>query len=57
MFDMVRAIAENVPGTNMVTTALEHPSSFDAMQLYATRLGKARRRIRCKLKPLASVCV
>ena len=24
----------------MVTTALEHPSSFDAMQLYAQRLGK-----------------
>ena len=40
MFDMVRAIAENVPGTNMVTTVLEHPSSFDAMGLYAQRLGK-----------------
>ncbi len=40
MFDMVRAIAENVPGTNMVTTVLEHPSSFDAMSLYAERLGK-----------------
>ncbi|KQP36290.1 aminotransferase class V-fold PLP-dependent enzyme [Pseudorhodoferax sp. Leaf274] len=40
MFDMVRAIAENVPGTNMVTTVLEHPSSFDAMQLYATRTGR-----------------
>ncbi|KQP18123.1 aminotransferase class V-fold PLP-dependent enzyme [Pseudorhodoferax sp. Leaf267] len=40
MFDMVRAIAENVPGTNLVTTALEHPSSFDAVQLYAQRLGK-----------------
>lgn len=40
MFDMVRAIAENVPGTNMVTTVLEHPSSFDAMSLYAQRLGK-----------------
>ena len=40
MFDMVRAIAENVPGSNMVTTALEHPSSFDAMSLYAQRLGK-----------------
>ena len=40
MFDMVRAIAEHVPGTNMVTTALEHPSSFDAMSLYAGRLGK-----------------
>lgn len=40
MFDMVRAIAENVPGTNMVTTVLEHPSSFDAMSLYAQRLGR-----------------
>lgn len=40
MFDMVRAIAENVPGTNMVTTVLEHPSAFDAMSLYAERLGR-----------------
>ena len=40
MFDMVRAVAENVPGTNMVTTALEHPSAFDAMRLYAERLGR-----------------
>lgn len=40
MFDMVRAVAENIPGTNMVTTALEHPSSFDALTLYAQRLGK-----------------
>jgi selenocysteine lyase/cysteine desulfurase len=37
---MVRAIAENVPGTNMVTTVLEHPSAFDAMSLYAQRLGR-----------------
>jgi cysteine desulfurase/selenocysteine lyase len=40
MFDMVRAVAENVPGTNMATTVLEHPSSFDAMSLYAERTGK-----------------
>ena len=40
MFDMVRAVAENVPGTNMVTTVLEHPSAFDAMSLYAHRLGR-----------------
>lgn len=39
MFDMVRAVAENVPGDNMVTTVLEHPSSFDAMNFYAQRLG------------------
>lgn len=40
MFDMVRAVAENVPGDNIVTTVLEHPSSFDAAKLYAERLGK-----------------
>lgn len=40
MFDMVRAVAENVPGDNLVTTVLEHPSSYDAMSLYADRLGK-----------------
>jgi cysteine desulfurase/selenocysteine lyase len=40
MFEMVRAIAENVPGGNMVTTVLEHPSSFDAMAAYAAKLGR-----------------
>ena len=40
MFDMVRAIAENVPGTNMVTTVLEHPSSFDPMSVYADKLHR-----------------
>lgn len=40
MFDMVRAVAENVAGTNMVTTVLEHPSAFDAMSLYAQRSGR-----------------
>lgn len=40
MFDMVRAIAENVIGNNMVTTILEHPSSYDAMELYAERTGR-----------------
>jgi cysteine desulfurase/selenocysteine lyase len=40
MFDIVRAIAENVPGTNFVTSTLEHPSSFDAVSFYAKRLGK-----------------
>ncbi|MGB3289190.1 MAG: aminotransferase class V-fold PLP-dependent enzyme [Burkholderiaceae bacterium] len=40
MFEMVRTIAENVSGSNMVTTTLEHPSSFDAMSFYAQRLGR-----------------
>ncbi|MDP9902566.1 aminotransferase class V-fold PLP-dependent enzyme [Variovorax ginsengisoli] len=40
MFDLVRAVVENVPGQNMVTTALEHPSAYDAMAQYAQRLGR-----------------
>ena len=40
MFDMVRAVAENVSGSNMVTTVLEHPSAYDAMTFYAKKLGK-----------------
>ncbi|SAK64509.1 aminotransferase class V-fold PLP-dependent enzyme [Caballeronia ptereochthonis] len=43
MFEMVRAVMENVPGTNAVTTILEHPSSFDAMKLYSERTGKTLR--------------
>ncbi|MEL7649149.1 MAG: aminotransferase class V-fold PLP-dependent enzyme [Sedimentibacter sp.] len=40
MFDMVGSIIENVPGSNVVTTALEHPSSFDAVTSYAKKYGK-----------------
>jgi selenocysteine lyase/cysteine desulfurase len=40
MFEMVRAVMENIVGTNAVTTILEHPSSFDAMKLYCERTGK-----------------
>lgn len=40
MFEMVRAAAENVEGDNIVTTVLEHPSSYDAATMYAQRLGK-----------------
>ncbi|MEH6455810.1 MAG: aminotransferase class V-fold PLP-dependent enzyme [Cocleimonas sp.] len=40
MFDMVRVIVENVSGTNMVTTVLEHPSAYDAMELNAARTGR-----------------
>ncbi|SAK57915.1 class V aminotransferase [Caballeronia ptereochthonis] len=60
MFEMVRAVMENVPGTNAVTTILEHPSSFDAMKLYcdararrprvarrAEQRADGRRRCRC----------
>ncbi len=40
MFDMVRVITENVAGTNIVTTILEHPSSYDAMELNASRTNR-----------------
>ena len=43
MFDMIRAVAENVPGNNIVTTVLEHPSAFDAASMYAQQLGKGLR--------------
>jgi selenocysteine lyase/cysteine desulfurase len=43
MFDMVRATMENVPGTNVVTTILEHPSSYDSIAYYAQRTDKALR--------------
>lgn len=39
MFEMVRVISENAQGSNMVTTVLEHPSSFDAMKMYAEKYG------------------
>lgn len=40
MFDVIRAIADNVEGGNIVTTVLEHPSAFDAASYYAARTGK-----------------
>ena len=40
MFEMVRTIAENIPGKNIVTTSLEHPSAFDSCEYYAEKLGK-----------------
>ena len=40
MFDMVRVIIDNVSGSNMVTTILEHPSAYDAMELNAERSGR-----------------
>lgn len=39
MFNMVGTIAENVPGKNIVTTVLEHPSVFDAAKYYCQKKG------------------
>lgn len=40
MFQMVRAILENVKGGNAVTTSLEHPSAYDATEYYCCLTGK-----------------
>lgn len=40
MMEAVRIVSENVKGTNVVTTCLEHPSSFDAMSMYAEKYGR-----------------
>ncbi|MGK0271916.1 MAG: cysteine desulfurase/selenocysteine lyase [Cocleimonas sp.] len=39
MFDMVRVITDHISGSNMVTTVLEHPSAYDAMELNSERTG------------------
>lgn len=40
MFNMVGAIAENIPGSNMVVSVLEHPSGFDSVEYYAKKTGR-----------------
>ncbi len=40
IFEMNRAIIENTPGSNVVTTALEHPSAYDSVVRYADKTGK-----------------
>ena len=40
MFEIVRSVAENIPGTNMVTTVLEHPSAFDCVEYFANKTGR-----------------
>lgn len=40
LFDVSEAIIANVPGTNVVTTELEHPSAFDGCAIPAEKYGK-----------------
>lgn len=40
IFEITSLIAENIDGTNIVTTVLEHPSAFDAAKFYADKSGK-----------------
>ena len=39
-FEIIGCIADNIEGSNIVTTVLEHPSAFDAAQYHAARTGK-----------------
>ena len=43
LFDVSEAIIANVPGSNVVTTELEHPSAFDGCAVPAERYGKTLR--------------
>lgn len=40
IFDITGVIVENVPGSNIVTSTLEHPSAYDACEFYANKTGK-----------------
>jgi len=40
IFSVTGVIAENVPGNNIVTTALEHPCAFDAAKFFCEKTGK-----------------
>ncbi len=40
LFDVSEVIIANVPGTNVVTTALGHPSAFDGCAIPAEKYGK-----------------
>ena len=40
IWHLTGTIAENVPGTNIVTTLLEHPCAYDAAKFYAEKTGK-----------------
>lgn len=38
-FKLAEVVAENIPGKNIVTSVLEHPSSFDAAKYCADKMG------------------
>ena len=48
-FTMTGVIMRNVPGTNVVTTSLEHPSTHDSSKYHASILGKEFRT--CRIDP------
>lgn len=40
LFDIAGTIIENIPGTNVVTTKLEHPANYNAAAYYASKHSK-----------------
>lgn len=40
MFDMVKTVIENIPGSNVVTSSIEHPSVYDSMEYYSKKMQK-----------------
>lgn len=40
IWEMTGVIAENVPGSNIVTSVLEHPCAFDSASFFAKKTGK-----------------
>lgn len=40
IFDVTECIIENIPGKNVVTTQLEHPSAYDSASGFAEKFGK-----------------
>lgn len=40
VFQITKTIIENAPGTNVVTSRLEHPCSYDSAKYYAAKTGK-----------------
>ncbi len=39
MFEMVRTVLENVKGSNVVVTDLDHPSAYDSVMYYGKKAG------------------
>ncbi len=40
IYEITEIIVENIPGTNVVTSELEHPSAYDPCVVYAKKFGK-----------------
>lgn len=40
IWSLTGTIAENISGTNIVTTKLEHPCAYDSARFYAEKMGK-----------------